>query len=280
MKKLLILFSIMISSVFFAKGQQIEELYKQIPAVQDVLICEKAENYKDEIAQIYALSNHLKEIIKKLEEESKIQDESNYQAISGVFPTKEELDSVDKLSEEKQIAYWNSIEMKQTEIETSISINLGKFNDEKESLALELFEYQNEHLQLTEEFSIVHYLAMKEESDKKQDIENRYRNAANNLTEEGKQEIEKIEIEFCAVVSASYLKILKFEYANLKKIMAITRRLAAIEIMESSALSEEEMYIQNAAVLNLSEIELLDQFLTNYITFYSFLPDNDEIEYK
>ncbi|MDT8309392.1 MAG: hypothetical protein RQ866_07655 [Bacteroidales bacterium] len=58
--------------------------------------------------------------------------------------------------------------------------------------------------------------------------------------------------------------------------MAATRRLTAIDLMEYSTLSEEEVCEKNAPILDLSEMGVLIQFIDNFHQVLNFLPGSYE----
>lgn len=84
--------------------------------------------------------------------------------------------------------------------------------------------------------------------------------------------MEEISLEFCALVSPILLKKLSFEYDHLKQNMSLYRRLTTIELLEYSALTEEDVSEQNEALLDLNDLEILAQFITDYRTLYEILP--------
>ena len=54
--------------------------------------------------------------------------------------------------------------------------------------------------------------------------------------------------------------------------MASYSRLTAIEVVGFSTLEEDKILNQNAALLDLTRLEVLAQFLNNYKQLYDFLP--------
>ncbi len=271
MKAFILIFIVFWSSVVFAQNSRLATIYSQIPPIPDKLLCESPGNLVGTISQIESLSAQLNEMRGKLDEESKTERESAYLEMSAGFPTDEELKRVEKLSEEQQRAFWEKIEADQTNLENAVSKNTIKYQAEKEALNHQIGEYNNKHLEMTEAYSKVHVEAMKRKSDKRQIIYNTCM-VNNTLTDHGRQQIAEIAVEFCATVSPVMLKNLRFEYAGLKQNMASYSRLTAIELVEFSTLKEEEIYKQNAALLDLTALEVLAQFLNNYKQLFDFLP--------
>ncbi|WP_291859992.1 hypothetical protein [Marinilabilia sp.] len=255
-------------------------VYNQITPLPDKLLCENTDNYAETIALIESLSDQLEKIKLNLNQELTTNGDETYKSISAGFPTDEELKKVEKLSEAEQQAYWEKIEANQSQLDNAIADNSLKFQAEKERLNKQVADYQNELLAIVEELSEIHYEATKIKSDKRQKIYNTFIEN-NTLTEAGKQQIDKISAEFCSVVSPALLKKLRLEYDHLKNNMALYRRLTVIELMEFSTLTEEVVSAQNAALLDLNDLEMLAQFLTNYRNLFNFLPgefDNQTYE--
>jgi hypothetical protein len=213
----------------------------------------------------------MEEIRIQLDEELKNNGDKTYNIISAGFPTEEELKKVEKLSEAEQQAFWKKIEDDQTRIEKTIASNSLKYQAEKETLNKKVADYQNELLVIVEEYGKIDYKAGKAKSDKRQKIYNTCIEN-NSLTKYGQQQMEEISIEFCSVVSPVLLKKLRFEYGNLKQNMSLYRRLTVIELAEFSTLTEEEVSEQNAALLDLNDLEILAQFITNYKSLCDILP--------
>lgn len=260
-----------IGLVLCAQNTKIEAIYNQIPPLQERLLCESADSYIETAELLESLSAQLEEMRLHLNEESKNKGDETYKTISAGSPTAEELDRVDKLSEEDQQAFWQKIEADQERADKVIAGNVQKYQDEKEKLAIQVNQYEDEMLKITEEYSEVHYSASKVKSDKRQEIYNA--NMENNtLSEKGRKQIEEISVELCSVVSPAYLKKLRFEYGNLKQNMSLTRRLSVIELAAFSMLPEEVVIEQNAAMLDLSDVEILAQFITNYRALFEILP--------
>lgn len=259
-----------------AQSSMQQEIYSQLPAVPDILICENAESYSETTVVLESLLNQLEVIGYQLEEETKIIDETAYNELTSDFPTAEELDAVEKLSEEEQKDFWAKIELNQTKFEETSEKNKLKYRAEKEILVRQLNDYNERYLNMNRQAYEKQNIAMKVKSDKMQNIYSTCMGTDNKLTEYGKQQIDKIKIEFCEAVSSSYLKALKFEYAGLKLNMSAKKRLAAIEIMEYSPLSEEDIYNINKPALDLTEIGLLIQFINNYKIIFEFLPGSND----
>ncbi len=271
---------VFLGPVLFAQNSKLEMVYNQITPLPDKLLCENTDNYAETIALIESLSDQLEKIKLNLNQELTTNGDETYKSISAGFPTDEELKKVEKLSEAEQQAYWEKIEANQSQLDNAIADNSLKFQAEKERLNKQVADYQNELLAIVEELSEIHYEATKIKSDKRQKIYNTFIEN-NTLTEAGKQQIDKISAEFCSVVSPALLKKLRLEYDHLKNNMALYRRLTVIELMEFSTLTEEVVSAQNAALLDLNDLEMLAQFLTNYRNLFNFLPgefDNQTYE--
>ena len=271
MKTVIISFIVLIGSALSAQNSKLELIYNQIPPLQDKFLCENAEYYTEEMALFESLTNQIEEMRIQLNEALKKNGDETYNIISAGFPTDEELIEVEKLSEEGQRAFWKKMEEDQTRIEKTIASNNIKYQAEKETLNKKVADYQNELLAIAEEYSELNYKAGKVKSDKRQKIFNTCIEN-NSLTSYGKQQMENISVEFCSVVSPILLKKLRFEYGNLKQNMALYRRLTVIELAEYSTLTEEVVSELNAELLDLNDLEILAQFVTNYKTLYDILP--------
>jgi len=271
MKTLISTFMFFIGSLLCAQNSKLEAIFNQIPPIRDSLLCESAENYTNKMALLESLSAQLEEMRIPLNEELKDKGDATYKTISAGFPTAEELENVEKLSEAAQRAFWKKIEDDQTQIDKAIADNSLKYRAERETINKQVTDYQNKLLAIVEELSETHAAAMKVKTDKREKVYNTCIEN-NSLTEYGKKQMEEISIEFCSVVSPAYLKRLRFEYSNLKQNMSLYRRLTVIEIAEFSTLTEEAVREQNAALLDLNDLELLAQFITDYRTLYNILP--------
>lgn len=260
-----------IGSVLFAQNSKLETIYNQIPAPQDKCLCDNAESYSEEMALFESLSAQLEEMRLQLNEDLKNTGDETYNTISAGFPTAEELERVEKLSQEEQQAFWQKIEADQDRADKAIADNTQKYLDEKEKLGKQVRQYQDELLRITEEYGEVHFRASEVKSDKRQEIYNTCIEN-NTLSEYGQKQIVEISVELCSVVSPAYLKKLRFEYGNLKQNMSLYRRLSVIEIAEFSTLTEEVVCKQNAALLDLNDLEILAQYITSYRMLYDILP--------
>lgn len=275
MKIIISTFMIFIGSVLCAQNSKLETVYNQIPPIPDNLLCESADNYIETIALIESLSVQLEEMRLHLNEELKNNGDETYNTISAGFPTDEELKKVEKLSEAEQQAFWKKIEADQAQINKAIASNNLKYQAERETLNKKVADYHDELLLISEEYSEVHIKAMKAKSDKRQEIYNTCIEN-NSLNKYGQKQIEEISVEFCSVVSPALLKKLRFEYGNLKQNMSLYRRLTVIELAEFSTLTEEDVSEQNAALLDLNDLEILAQFITDYRNLYNILPGGIE----
>jgi hypothetical protein len=260
-----------IASVLNAQSNKLESIYNQMPPLPEKCMCQNIEFYEEEMSVFESLTNQLEEIRIQLNEEIKNKGDETYNTISAGFPTEEEFSALEKLSEEEQIAFWEKMEDEQASIHEAIASNSIKYQAEKEALNQKLRDYQDDLLLITEEYVQLDYKAGKVKSDKSRKI---YNTCIENdsLSNYGKQQIDEICIEFCSVVSMCLLKKLRFEYSNIKQNMALYRRLMVIELAEFSALSEEVVSVQNAAALDLNDLEILAQYISNYKTLYNILP--------
>lgn len=206
-----------------------------------------------------------------LTEELKNNGDETYNTISSGFPTDEELKELEKLSEAEQQAFWKKIEADQEQIDKAIADNNLKYQAEREMLNKKIADCQNELLAISEELSEIHAAAMKVKSDKRQNIYNTCM-ANNSLTAFGLQQITGIQVEFCSDVSSALLKKLSFEYGNMKQNMSLYRRLTVIELAEFSTLTEDDVCEQNAALLDLNDLEILAQFINSYKNLFYILP--------
>jgi hypothetical protein len=274
MKIQIVSFMVFFSSVLFAQVSSFQAIYNQIPAIPDILLCETADNYNETQNQVNILLSQIEEMKLKLNEEIKINEQKSDIIIQSFFPTDEELKRIEKLSEEEQQAFWEKIEAQQIEIENSISNNSLKYQIEKDSLNQQFAIYREEQIIILEEFSEIHSATMKQTSDKIQNIDETCMGADNRLTEYGKQQIDKIWIEHCEIVSTAYIKRLKFEYLWLKQNIYNNNRLTAIKFMECSTLNEKEVYEQHSQLFDLTELSLIEQFISNYKDLLSFLPSD------
>ncbi|MFO7620855.1 MAG: hypothetical protein R6W81_06255 [Bacteroidales bacterium] len=270
MKIIISTFMIFIGSALFAQNSKLETIYSQIPAPQDKFLCD-AEYYAEEMALFESLSAQLEELRLQLNEDLKNTGDETYNTISAGFPTAEELKRVDNLSQEEQQAFWQKIEADQERTDKAIANNTQKYQDEKEKLGIQVTQYQDELLKITEEYSEVHLRASEVKSDKRQIIYDTCMEN-NTLSKNGQKQIEEISVELCSVVSPVYLKGLRFIYGNLKQNMSLYRRLSVIEIAEFSTLTEEVVCKQNAAQLDLNDLEILSQYITSYRMLYDILP--------
>lgn len=271
MKIIFSTFLIFIASVLGAQNIKIEKIYNQIPPIQDKLLCESADSYIKTAELLESLSAQMEEMRLHLNEELKNNGDETYKTISAGAPTAEELKRVDKLSQEEQEAFWQKIEADQERADKVIADNVQKYQDEKEKLDRQVYRYEDVLFKITEEFSEVHYRASKVKSDKRQEIYNTCMEN-NTLSEHGRKLIDEISVEYCSVVSPAQLKMLRHEYDNLKQNMALHRRLSIIEIAAYSMLTEEVVIEQNAALLDLTDVEILAQFLKNYRAIIEVLP--------
>lgn len=262
---------VFIGSVLCAQNSKLDSIYNQIPPPQDKFLCESAEYYAEEMALLESLSVQLEEMRLRLNEELKNSGDETYNTISAGFPTDEELKKAEKLSEAEQKAFWKKIEDDQIQMEKAIASNSLKYQAEKEAINKKVADYQNELVTILEEINEIGAAAGKAKSDKRQLIYNTCIEN-NSLTEYGQKQIEEISVEFCSVVSPAILKRLKFEYGNLKQNISWYRRLIIRELTEFSTLTEEVVSEQNAALLDLNNLEILAQFITNYRTLYDVLP--------
>jgi hypothetical protein len=262
---------VFIGTVLCAQNSKLESIYKQIPPTQDKISCQKAEFYEEEMALFESLTNQIDQLKIQLNEEQKISGDETYNTISAGFPSAEELKRVDKLSEAEQQAFWKKFEDEQTRIAKIIESNTLKYRAEKEAINEKVADYDSKLFALLLEFTDAVYNAGNVKSDKRQKI---YDTCTENgsLNKSGQQQIEMICVEFCSVVSPKLLKKLRFEYDNLKQIMALHRRFIIIELAEFSTLSEEVVSKQNAAVLDLSDLEFLSLYIDNYKSLYRILP--------
>lgn len=271
MKIVISTFMVFIGSVLYAQNSKLESIFKQIPAPQDKFMCKTAEYYTEEMALFESLTNQLEKLRLQLDEEVKNKGDETYNILSAGFPTDEELKKVEKLSEAAQQAFWKKIEDDQAQIEKAVASNNLKYQAEKEALNKKVADYQNEILTFLEEISKIGSAADKVKSDKRQKIYNTYIEN-NRLSEYGQKKMEEICIEFCSTFSPVLLSRLRFEYDNLKQNMFLYRRLTVIELAEFSNLSEEAVCKQNAAVLDLNDLEMLTQFLNNYRYLFDIIP--------
>jgi hypothetical protein len=255
----------------WAQTLKLESIYRQIPQPPEKFKCDNKEYYNLEMDLFESLRNQLGEMKLRLEEEMKVNGDKTYNAMTAGFPTAEELKRVDKLSEKEQQAFWQKIENDQAKADEAIARNIIKYQEEKERLNQQIAQHQDKLLTMSEELGIIHYNADNVISDKRQTIwdtclEN------NRLTEYGEQQMTKIRIEYCNTISTALLKKIRFEYNFLKQQIAIVDRLTAIEILQYSNLSEEVVYEQNAALLVLSEVEILSHYIDAYTYLYGILP--------
>lgn len=274
MKILIGILLVLLFSVVHAQVSSLPAIYNKIPKIQDKLLCESAETYIATIQEIDLLFVQIEEMKHQLNQDLQTNNNKTDNTIQSLFPTDEELKQIEKLSEEEQQAFWEKIEAKDAEIEQTIANNRKRFQTERDSLNEQLAAYQTELLEIVEEFSEIHYAAMKVKSDKMQKINETCIGSDNNLTEYGKEQIGEIKIEYCEIVSDSYLKWLKYEYSWLEKIININKRLTIIDLMEFSTLNEKEVFEQNYQLIALNELEIIEQFIINYKELLSFLPSD------
>ncbi len=258
-------------SLLCAQSNKTEAIYNQILLIDNKLMCDGPDSNIELIAQIESLSTQLEEMKFRLDQELKTDGDKTYNTISDGFPTDEELKRVEKLSEGEQRAFWAKIEAKQMQTEKAIASNSLKFQNEKDSLRKIGAVYHEELFLHTEAFLEIHYAAMKVISDRRQEI---YETCMENdsLSNYGKQQIVQSQIQFCAALSPTILNKIKFELSHLKQNMSLHKRLIVIELMEFSLLSEEDILSQNAALLELNEVEILTQIIGSYKGLIDILP--------
>lgn len=271
MKNIISAFLLLTGSLLCAQSSKTEAIYNQILLIDNKLMCDSPDSNIELIAQIESLSTQLEEIKFRLDQELKTDGDKTYNTISSGFPTDEELKRIEKLPEGEQRAFWAKIEAKQMQTEKAIASNSLKFQNEKDSLRKIGAVYHEELLLHTEASIEVHYAAMKVISDRRQEI---YETCMENdsLSNYGKQQIVQSQIQFCASVSPSMLNKIKFELSHLKQNISLHKRLIVIELMEFSLLSEEDILSQNAALLELSEVEILTQIIGSYKGLIDILP--------
>lgn len=262
---------VFLGSVLSAQNSKLEAIYNKIPPIPDKLLCDNVDNYSETIALLESLLAQLEEIRYELDEDLKINGDQTYNSLTAGFPTDEELKIAEKLSEEEQQVFWEQFEAKQSQTDKTIAENTIKYQAEKEMITKQVSEYQNKLLEMVQEIGEIHYEAGKIKSDKRQSIYNACMEN-NTLSKQGQLQIENISAEFCSVVSPVMLKKIRFEYNNLKKNMLAYRRFTIIELVEFSPLTEEVVCEQNAALLDLNDLEILNQFINFYKSLYNILP--------
>lgn len=264
-------FLLLTGSLLCAQSNKTEAIYNQILLIDNKLMCDGPDSNIELIAQIESLSTQLEEMKFRLDQELKTDGDKTYNTISDGFPTDEELKRIEKLSEGEQQAFWAKIEAKQMQTEKAIASNSLKFQNEKDSLRKIGAVYHEELFLHTEAFLEIHYAAMKVISDRRQEI---YETCMENdsLSNYGKQQIVQSQIQFCAALSPTILNKIKFELSHLKQNMSLHKRLIVIELMEFSLLSEEDILSQNAALLELNEVEILTQIIGSYKGLIDILP--------
>lgn len=272
MKHALLPVLLMAAPALFAQQSLTDSMYGQIPVLPEVLQCNQPEAYADSRTIIHAMLDKLAEEINTSEEEGKLVREKAYLKLQASFPSDDELKKTEKLTDAEQQAFWADVEAKQSQTDHAIAQNHLRIKDEKHRLSQRLDNYNQQLLELTEKFSEVKYKALKVKADKRQDVYITCCNSNHNLTDEGRQQLEKIKREYCAVVSSAMLQKLTFQYHNLRDIIFIHQRLTAFELMESSLLSEEELYQQNAPLIYQTGLIILSEFLTDYVELYDLLP--------
>jgi hypothetical protein len=271
MKIIISIFLVLTGLLLCAQNRKTEAIYNQILQIDNKLLCDKPESNIELIENIELLSSALNEMKYQLEEELKTDGNKTYNTISAGFPTDEELKHIEKLTEKEQIAFWAKIEAGQTQTEKAIASNLLKFQNEKDSLLKTAADYHEELRLHTEAFLEVHYAAMKVLSDRRKEIYDNYMEN-DSLSNYGKQQIVQSQIHFCASVSPSMLNKIKFERNHLKQNISLHKRMIIIELMEYSLLSEDEVLSQNAALLELNDVEILSMFIDSYKTMFDVLP--------
>jgi len=264
-------FLLLTGSLLCAQSNKTEAIYNQILLIDNKLMCDGPDSNIELIAQIESLSTQLEEMKFRLDQELKTDGDKTYNTISDGFPTDEELKRIEKLSEGEQRAFWAKIEAKQMQTEKAIASNSLKFQNEKDSLRKIGAVYHEELFLHTEAFLEIHYAAMKVISDRRQEI---YETCMENdsLSNYGKQQIVQSQIQFCAALSPTIFNKIKFELSHLKQNMSLHKRLIVIELMEFSLLSEEDILSQNAALLELNEVEILTQIIGSYKGLIDILP--------
>ena len=272
MKHALLPVLLMAAPALFAQQSLTDSMYGQIPVLPEVLLCNQPEAFADSRNIIHTMLDKLAEEINTSKEEGKLVREKAYLKLQATFPSDDELKKTEKLTDAEQQAFWADVEARQSQTDHAIAQNHLRIKDEKLRLSLQLDSYHQQLLELTEKFSEVKYKALKIKSDQRQDVYITCCNSNHNLTDEGRQQLEKIKREYCEVVSSAMLQKLTFQYNNLRDIVFIHERLTVFELMESSLLSEEEICQQNAPLIYQSGLVILSEFLTDYLELYDVLP--------
>jgi hypothetical protein len=267
-------------SVSGQNNKTVEAYYNQIPSAPDILFCDNSEKYTGIKSKVNLLILQIEESRHKLDAEARISSEKAYNELSAGFPSDEELKRIDKLSEQEQMAYWAKVEATQTNFDEAVANKRLKYQKEKEDLNQQWIEYSDRLLKSKEEFTHAAYDADKIFSDKRQIIYDTSIGADNKLTKSGEKQMEEIRIEHCSAVSSAYLKIIRLEYDFLKQNMFVRKRLTAIELIESGTLSEQEVYKRNTALFDLTEIEVLSQYLSSYRQLLDLLPGQKASRYE
>lgn len=255
---------IFIGTVLSAQNSKIASIYSQIPPPPEKFTCENS--HDEEMDLLASLMEQLEDMAFQLEEELAISREKTNATLAAAFPTAEELARVEKLPESEQRAFWKKIEDDQAGMSKTVESNKLKYKAEKESLKKKVEQYLNESPENIEYYLEVYHKAGTAKSQKVDKIE------SNPAIKNKKQQVEAACVEFCTIVSPILLKNIRYEYAHLKQNMIMTRRLSVIELAEYSTLTEEELKKQHAAMLDLTDVEMLKQFINDYMGLYDVLP--------
>ncbi len=267
MKKINLLWVVLfgINALAFGQFKTPEWYYKQIPPIPDSLHCSSQAKVEGVYNRLEVLAAELDTIIGIMQIDVSNLTESQINTYLDAFPSSDDFDKLESMSEEEQQVYAAELDTKLNKPALQREINLEKYEEEKLQLDISFKEYWEGLQTLITEYQDIAKTADDKKFEKNQEVRRNIDAGDEASAIQQERALEKNKVEFCQTVSPSVLAILEYKWNNIEELTRIVKRNISIEFMSTYYLSEEDMKGEFNSITQIIDYEVLKNYITDYM---------------